>query len=66
MIHPAESATISSRPRPTRYGTNLPIEWPATKRSSQAMDAYATTKLTMVPTTVWPMPMSPDSASLSS
>ena len=35
-------------------------------RDKAAMDAYATTKLTMVPTTVWPMPMSPDSASLSS
>jgi hypothetical protein len=47
---------MTSRPSPTRYQTNTAMECRVTNRSSQAIEAYPTTKLTTVPTRVAPQP----------
>ncbi len=39
VSQPAERATMSSTPSATRYQTNTVMGWPATNRSSQAIEA---------------------------
>ena len=39
VSQPALRATISRRPSPTRYQTKTVMAWPATNRSSQAIEA---------------------------
>src|SRR3712207_1537145 len=53
---------MSSRPTAIRYHTKVTMEWLATYLSSHAIDAYATAKLTTVPTAVGTQPTVLDTA----
>src|SRR5439155_16864618 len=46
---PVASAPISTTPSPTRYHTNVTIEWCGTYFSNQAIETYATPKLITMP-----------------
>ena len=52
VMTPVASVTMSTAPRAIRYQTNGIRVFVATNRSSQAIDAYATTKATTIPSPI--------------
>src|SRR5262249_44942671 len=53
---PVVIRAITAAATSSRYQTNQTMEWCATKRSSQAIEMYPTTKLTAIPTRVGVQP----------